>query len=1303
MSKILPPFTIQANEKSGWCLLNVSWDRKALCSKIHWKAYTNPDGVDVRSLKAHINEKVGLQGCIIDRLQEAFLFKYDFERKRADLYINKGAITIQATHAAIPLLLTGKYGFKEEVLINLRHMPVPLYEINIPRPMFMLHPNDEVIAELVLYSDAFHGGEDINVRVESTASCKDYVRFVDYDKEPFTVQISPLKKTILKIVLIGRNFAKGLTEDHDCSFKLESALFKAEPILKLLKGDNRDNYTPNDGEVVLSLSKNIIVDCNNDDVIAFTGMSSKIINFEVKASSFDTNVQKIVSDNDLVKIKGNISSLMKNIAQNLTIEIVPDATVSELDAKVTLTADYSLPCSKKIRIRTKESKPSSAKLTFIIELGNETYYLGQGKTKLGTLKICCISEGTNKAQVRRLIFDSNEIGCTLEKKFVSIERKMIELSLGEEVSLDVFVEATEENWMGPIGETSISFNINEDTSGSRKFQVKRRVPELLEFSFSPLKPFSLAYDESHSYLQIGDIKTSYSSKPNDIKYLHRVDGKFRLSCPSLHFENSQTYQVLESGTSAYPVYVELRDELSIINDSSDITILYEDNLQTRKCPITAFPIVEMSWIDAQGNKNITSMDSMPSKIIAPCHEFPSILRNQGLQKCFEIIVSNIQPLVQNGKRLEISSIKYVSNSDFVRIDTDDLILANGDKRSIFFVIDYNLVPIPIPEEVKIDLSFEAKIIVDENGLVPENGSVRKCVEVLIPLKELIYDNWYSIDLGTTGIVVAKWDRNENRIGPVVLHDVPNIDDRIEKDDNIISSNTILKCRDDKGNCSVVVSPSLPDWKMCDDVLVSCKFIVGQDHIPHSKEYAERYPDGAELENGYIKSWDTLTPSDIIKFTYKTVFNKIDEKERDKVRKLIVTYPNTYTPILLDRLRILIIESGLFPNLQSEDLHLIPESDSVVAYYINKKIYEDEGIDINPGDVKRMVIYDMGAGTLDLSLIELSNTNGKLKANFIKRIGIPIAGEYFTYLLYKQYEGKWANVNKGLKIYLDKVKRTFTEGGPLQASNETENYVKDKNLQIEIGDELREWISICTDNVFSQLDGADWKDKVDLIVYSGRGSLFKPIRDAINDICGEDIFIDESSIQVNELKQCVAHGAILYQQIFQNINRPFNIEHHNTCLNIGLEYTLNEGHMGKFKVCREYEQILGEDDFQEDNIEVNGSYFSSYKPKSKYFDFSEDGEAIFYITSLSEDEMKELIKDKKNKRWCFVSTLFSFHTSSLGLNNPKRKKACVHIETDSNNSLFVKVIDLDLNKKATIENIENNDFYRACNWFLKNND
>lgn len=1293
------PIDIHTKEQSEWQSLGISWEKTALCSKLfNVTAYSRPEGDDAKSLKVRINESKGLNGCEIKSIEEAFRFIYNFAGKKAELSIDKSAIIMKAAHASIPLIVSGNYGFKDEVMIKLTHKPRLICELKVVKPKYIIRPNDETIAELVIKSDAFSGGNSIAVTIEKKSSCDNYVYFHNDNKTSISDIIQPNLQNTYCIDIIGNSFPKGLTEDHNCEIEIKEGNLSSKQILKLLSGESRDrnNCIPKEKEVIVSLGRNLGIECQWDDITVFTGMPPKEFVTEVKANGFDANVTNNNTDCELVTIKGQLSTIKKGATQKLPLMVSPDKEASERECNLTISSDYSISCSKKISIITKESKPSKGEVKMSLCL--DEYYLGQGKATLGKLTIKCVSNCNNKDQVRHLHVNTKDLACSLDP-FVTFESKEIDLALGEEVSVEFYIEATEDSWNLPIGKTKNSI-VFDGVEQSKDIDVKERIPEPMKPEFKPIEPFTLLYDEAKSLLQIGTLETTYTPKPKEIGYLHRENGMFSFNHSSLCFANGNKEQVLESGKKGYPVYLLLNDEDKCV--TSDVSIVYKDNLEEKKTDVIALPILEVSWIDAEKGKIVAPRDTRPinEQIKAPCHVFSSNLRNQGSQKCFEIVISNRQSIVQKDKRIEVSSISFTSTSDFVTVNTSDIRLDNGITHAfIQFIIDYNRIPIPCPDQVDVRLSFVVKII-EKEGVTSDDRILKANFNILLPLEELIYDKWYSIDLGTTGIVVARWDYSNNQIGPVVLHDEQSIDDRIEEDDNIISSNTILKCNDgDKNKCKVVVSPSLPDWKFCDDVLVPSKFIVGQDHIPYSKIFAEHYPDGAEFEDGNIKTWKDIAPSDIIKFTYETIFNRIGDADRQEVRKLIITYPNTYTPVLLEWLRKLIIEKKLFPKLKDRDLHLIPESDAVVAYYINKQI-NGNGIQINRGKPTRMVIYDMGAGTLDLSLVEMTNTGKELKASFINRIGIPIAGEYFTYLLYEQYQGKWAKVNKGLKVYLDKVKRSFDINKPLQSSEETQNYVTDKNVKIEIGKELKEWIEICTDEIFSQLVGKKWVDNIDVVVFSGRGSQFKPIRDAIKAKCNKkNIKIDDTSISTQELKQCVAHGAILYQQIFQNENRPFFIEHHSTSLNLGLEYTkLGEG----FKICRVYDQMLGEEDFQEEDYEVEGSYFSSYKPKSKQFDFSEDGEVIFYLTPFSQDEMNKLIKDRKNKKWCFVSTLFSFHTSLLGLNNSKRKNANVCVETDSNNRLFIKVMDINLNEKATVENIENNAFYNSCNWFLNNN-
>ena len=99
---------------------------------------------------------------------------------------------------------------------------------------------------------------------------------------------------------------------------------------------------------------------------------------------------------------------------------------------------------------------------------------------------------------------------------------------------------------------------------------------------------------------------------------------------------------------------------------------------------------------------------------------------------------------------------------------------------------------------------------------------------------------------------------------------------------------------------------------------------------------------------------------------------------------------------------MIISSGIFKNLSKRNLHFIPESDSVVAYYVKKSMERE-----NNKAAENVVIYDMGAGTLDLSYVKIfvEQENEKMvkKSIIEKRIGIPIAGEYFSYLIYENFK------------------------------------------------------------------------------------------------------------------------------------------------------------------------------------------------------------------------------------------------------------------------------------------------------------
>ena len=92
---------------------------------------------------------------------------------------------------------------------------------------------------------------------------------------------------------------------------------------------------------------------------------------------------------------------------------------------------------------------------------------------------------------------------------------------------------------------------------------------------------------------------------------------------------------------------------------------------------------------------------------------------------------------------------------------------------------------------------------------------------------------------------------------------------------------------------------------------------------------------------------------------------------NKVNKLILTYPNTYTPVHLNSLKN--IAQKVFPSIRQGYLQFVGESDAVAAYYMNhwaEYHHKDDNIE----DDETVLVYDMGAGTLDITVFNKKYVN-----------------------------------------------------------------------------------------------------------------------------------------------------------------------------------------------------------------------------------------------------------------------------------------------------------------------------------------
>ena len=967
--------------------------------------------------------------------------------------------------------------------------------------------------------------------------------------------------------------------------------------------------------------------------------------------------------------------------------------------------------SNRCRITIKNMIDPEVKMifTFVDNRREFVYYKGEGNNKIGQLNIR--ATGTPPFDRYKpldlsglLVEDDRNINCLtiLDKDNGN------KLFVDHDISYDIYC-----NYDGiERGEIRFEFRLGAIESGEYRIRINKqtspvgsRFEPVGELDFLELKDTGI----------VGHLISNYTSNKDDKRYYTIENGVYKITDENYSFdkEGKVKEQFLEVGDKKYPIYINFNkvfgDKLNIDQDASlNIQELqYTDSRDTdvidalltlKHTPAKPEPYVYLTTNYSDENKELVQGNL----------EFEQWRYDSNLNlhmSAYEIAnlnFSNNQILPCGDNRIKWDNIKIKGNCIIPIDGIDDIEINNGgEKKSIPIIADLARIT---DETNEITIAIEYQCTVNDlDAVAPPELEQFSCT-INIPILEEVVDDWYSIDLGTTGIVVAKWNQGN---GISAVHLDRRIDANhapIETSDNIISSTTVLmeaNTSDDSKKCKVVVAPSSQDLKQkAKYMLVPTKFMVGQDVLPFINEYKKRFPDGILLDNEDY-SWDTIRPEDILKYTYRDIFSRVSPDECEKVRKLIVTYPNTYSPNSLDWLKQLIIgeqnEDKIFKNLSERNLHFIPESDSVVAYYISKLMdREDE-----QGEREHVVIYDMGAGTLDLSYVTIEIQDGEdgqeVKSTIEKRIGIPIAGEYFSYLIYECYKDDFQESNKKtIKTWIDKFKAGYNPSRKLR-DVDSDSVLKQEMLDQEqgISETVEEWVEICTEKVLKQLLGNEWKKMIDRIVFSGRGSQFKPIRDKMREIC-EDIILDDKTISNEELKQCVANGAILYQQIFENPNMPFSIEHKNTYEHIGMCYQKLDGFRKKW----EYKELMNEDDLIWDENVKDGAYFAHVEGNTiNKLDLRYDGDIIFYLTSLDENAMSEIVRNSgSSKDEVFVKELFIFPSSILTGN---RKNSTLRLNIDLDNNLSVSINGMNLLPHTTLPNVEKDKYYVKCNWYFDN--
>lgn len=1127
--------------------------------------------------------------------------------------------------------------------------------------------------------------------------------------------------------------------------------------------------------VLLKKEKLIDIDSeirNHGSIILYKGNSSsqyllylRNISSSVLGTSLILNNIKLEIKSDLGvsfcngRTRENIASLQGGAFSILRININPDSICSIKDVSIVATSEYSEPLSFTVKVKTLEK--IQPQIRFDFEKEEDIYTVEPDYFE--PIKY-------NNQRIGTLSIQTEKISKDLVNNYVpySFKDHPIEILDNEKISIESTLPKT---ILQPNDKMEIGVFLNGVVSSGEYFIIKSACnEEKITLPVSPKKynlPYNIEFcsandDYTFEYcekeiLYIGEFIPKFQEQ-EDTEEVDCVMGVSKPFC----FENGSCEISITKTSSPVKLYFLLSEEFgnvrNISNNKSFQLILslfshvfhekqelnYGDIIIT-SIVAKASPFVELRFEQKQDENKRVAVN------------YSDVWFTDSKNMICELVLRNNTSLPYSPN--EDCKNDYVKYTDICIEDEDGFILF-GNPGEIVIENGQHEVVLPVyidcekwqGQKKEIKISCGIKICTSNTSV--DIGDYYYD-DYYIEFIEQRNDKIFSLDLGTTGIVMAKQEDFE--ISTIELQDAEedNPDYNIEKNVDIISSITIVNndalSKEAEIEChQILISPRNLDYKNnAKFIFVPAKFMVGQKRIPyigrclHDIPFVAFDPSlttwGDDVSDECFYTLDAnedgyyLTPEIFIQLTYENILNRCNERE--KIKKLIITYPNTYTNNVLDELRNLV--SMKLDNL-SGFVDMVPESDAVVAFYFNERInyYGDDQKTIEERKVKagteKILIYDMGAGTLDLSLVTITrnpNTN-RVSAEIEKKIGIPIAGNYLDWVLYDSFfkdklkDGEDKTL-KNLKDYIKYIKQQYTSEGlknqlPVEGAHECldNNYAdalaasadaqkasadqKDVILTFDMIDgSIEDYIKVCSETILTVFLGEEFK--VDRLVYSGRGSQFGPLRTAIENFLeknNSNLIIDKT-IENNDLKTCVAKGALCYNDLF-GVDSDHVITNRNQHLNLGVVYiapaqdgSTNEIH---------YKEIIHPDDGSwADATLIDGTWWRHFD-NTVYIDLSVKNKKVYFIqTLLGEEEIIKLYRKvysnsntmRTELDWVFINELFSFNTNTLTQHN--RDNIAVNISIDEENNINYSVGGRFPRGEKLVDRIENNIFYQRGMW------